>query len=92
MVWQVHVYGEAGSDLSAWCRERDIPLHIFAWRADFETVGLARDALYLIRPDGYVAFAEASGGAEVLDRFWRDAKIALASGGSRDYSSAVIGE
>ena len=59
--WQVHVYGEASADLAAWCRQHSLPLHVFAWRPEYEAAGLARDALYLLRPDTYVALAEPSG-------------------------------
>ena len=31
---------------------------VFAWRSEHETAGLARDALYLLRPDTYVALAD----------------------------------
>jgi hypothetical protein len=34
---------------------------IIDWRSEHEAVGLARDALYLLRPDTYVALADASG-------------------------------
>ena len=38
-------------------------LHSFGWRSEYETAGLARDALYLLRPDTYVALAEDLGRA-----------------------------
>lgn len=72
IAWQVHIYGQAALEVSAWCSARGIPLHIFGWRDGFEAAGLARDALYLIRPDGYVALAESSGKVEELDRYWRE--------------------
>ena len=31
--------------------------------------GLARDALYLIRPDGYVALADRGSSADALERY-----------------------
>ena len=34
--------------------------------------GLARNAHYLLRPDTYVALAEASGSPDALDRYFRD--------------------
>jgi 2-polyprenyl-6-methoxyphenol hydroxylase-like FAD-dependent oxidoreductase len=72
MTWQVHVYGSASADLVSWCTRHDIPLHIFAWRQDHGNAGLVRDALYLLRPDTYVAFAGASGDPVVLDRYFAD--------------------
>src|SRR5262249_47033147 len=53
--WQVHVYGEASSDLHAACASRGLPLHVFPWREEMARVGLQCDALYFIRPDGYIA-------------------------------------
>jgi hypothetical protein len=39
---------------------------------------LARDALYLLRPDTYVALADASGAASALDSYFRDHGIKFA--------------
>jgi hypothetical protein len=69
MTWQVHVYGTARAELVDWCTARDVPLHVFDWRPKHETAGLARDAVYLVRPDTYVALADASGVPEALDRY-----------------------
>ena len=72
MTWQVHVYGSASAGLAAWCARRDVPLHVFDWQSEHEAAGLARDAIYLLRPDTYVALAEASGAPDVLDRYCGD--------------------
>ncbi len=77
ITWQVHVYGEASADLSAWCKTHDLPLHVFAWQPQHEAAGLARDALYLLRPDTYVALAERTGSAETLERYFADRGIRL---------------
>jgi hypothetical protein len=45
MDWQVHVYGAARAELAAWCAAKNLQLHTFAWRAEREKAGLARDAL-----------------------------------------------
>jgi len=37
--------------------------------------GLAQNALYLLRPDTYVALAEASGSPDALDRYFKDTGI-----------------
>ncbi|WP_277961682.1 FAD-dependent monooxygenase [Pseudomonas sp. RIT-To-2] len=55
--WQVHVYGKAGDDLRAVCAGEGLRLHTFDWHADHGHAGFARHALYLVRPDGYVALA-----------------------------------
>jgi hypothetical protein len=54
--WQVHVTGEAQPPLAAFCAERRLLLHSFAWRPEAARAGFVRDALYLVRPDGYIGF------------------------------------
>ena len=56
--WQVHVYGEPQSGLAEACGELQVPLHVFSWQERMRRAGLLRDALYLVRPDGYVALAD----------------------------------
>jgi hypothetical protein len=73
--WQVHIYGAAKPALATWCEQQRVPLRVFPWRAEHEAAGLLRDALYLLRPDTYVALAEPSGAAEALDRYFRDRGI-----------------
>jgi 2-polyprenyl-6-methoxyphenol hydroxylase-like FAD-dependent oxidoreductase len=75
MNWQIHVYGAANAGLSAWCRDHDVPLHVFGWRPEYEAAGLARDAFYLLRPDSYVALADGSGAADALARYFGDLGI-----------------
>ena len=75
MTWQVHVYGAADDELVAWCRSHDVPLHVFPCREEHLAAGLVRDALYLIRPDSYVALAEERGVASALDRYFADHRI-----------------
>ena len=36
-----------------------MPLHVFTWTDTAGRVGLKRDAMYLVRPDGHVALADA---------------------------------
>jgi 2-polyprenyl-6-methoxyphenol hydroxylase-like FAD-dependent oxidoreductase len=78
MDWQVHVYGSVSAELRAWCAAQDLPIHSFDWRYEYERAGLARDALYLLRPDTYVALADASGAPAALERYFTDQGIRLA--------------
>jgi 2-polyprenyl-6-methoxyphenol hydroxylase-like FAD-dependent oxidoreductase len=55
--WHVHVYGEAAPDLRATCEQRGLSLHLFAWQPVMFRSGLRRNAVYLVRPDGYIALA-----------------------------------
>ena len=68
-VWQAHVYGTAMSDLATWCNNHHVRLHRFDWSPEHEKAGLARDALYLIRPDTYVALADPTGSARAIERY-----------------------
>jgi 2-polyprenyl-6-methoxyphenol hydroxylase-like FAD-dependent oxidoreductase len=77
--WHVHVYGSASAELAAWCAARDVPLDTFGWRSEYEKAGLARNALYLLRPDTYVALADGSGAPDALERYVRDHDIQLVS-------------
>jgi 2-polyprenyl-6-methoxyphenol hydroxylase-like FAD-dependent oxidoreductase len=55
--WQLHLYGEAAPEVQALSLEQKLRLHVFPWRAEMKRSGLRRNALYLVRPDGYVAVA-----------------------------------
>jgi 2-polyprenyl-6-methoxyphenol hydroxylase-like FAD-dependent oxidoreductase len=69
-VWQIHVYGSVRPELATWCAERRLPLHRFDWSSEHETAGLARDAVYLIRPDTYVALVDTTGAADAIERYF----------------------
>jgi 2-polyprenyl-6-methoxyphenol hydroxylase-like FAD-dependent oxidoreductase len=59
--WQVHVYGDPRPGLRTACERRKLPLHVFPWHPEMRPSGLRRNALYLVRPDGYVALADPEG-------------------------------
>jgi 2-polyprenyl-6-methoxyphenol hydroxylase-like FAD-dependent oxidoreductase len=67
--WQLHVYGEPSRELAAACAERGLALHAFPWEARMGRSGLARDAAYLVRPDGYVALADPDARPATLHRY-----------------------
>ena len=67
--WQVHVYGKPRPEIESLCRDRGVPLHAFPWRAEPGTSGLQRDAVYLVRPDGYVGLADPRAEAAVLGAY-----------------------
>ncbi len=75
--WQVHVYGEAGQALREAAGEANLPLHEFAWAETMAHTGLKQDALYLVRPDGYVALADAAQDVEALRAYL--ARFAIAA-------------
>jgi len=69
-VWQIHVYGSVRLELDTWCTEHRLPLHRFDWSSEHETAGLARDAVYLVRPDTYVALVDTTGAADAIERYF----------------------
>jgi 2-polyprenyl-6-methoxyphenol hydroxylase-like FAD-dependent oxidoreductase len=85
MIWQVHVYGNADHNLMTWCNERGLPLHVFPWQPKYGEAGLAHHALYLLRPDTYVALACSPGvtnsdGIGALKRYFDKRKIDPSAG------------
>jgi 2-polyprenyl-6-methoxyphenol hydroxylase-like FAD-dependent oxidoreductase len=81
--WQVHVYGGAAPDLQALCAELRLPLHVFPWHPELTRAGLQRDAVYLVRPDGYVALAQPETGANAIGAYLAARKLTLARRGGR---------
>jgi hypothetical protein len=71
--WQLHIYGNLGSQLLSTARELGLATHTFPWSEHAHDAGFQRDAAYLVRPDGYVAAALSDQGAPTLkaliDRF-----------------------
>jgi hypothetical protein len=67
--WQIHVYGDAATDIRALSDRRKIPLHVFAWHPAMKGSGLRRGAVYLVRPDGYVALASPTPSAAAIDSY-----------------------
>ncbi len=72
--WQAHVYGNATSEIQAVCDGRKLPLHVFPWHPQMGRAGLRRDALYLVRPDGYVALADPEARATTLTSYFNARK------------------
>jgi 2-polyprenyl-6-methoxyphenol hydroxylase-like FAD-dependent oxidoreductase len=60
MQWQIHVYGGGHTALpllpTSLGMQRE--LHVFPWKPAMGEAGLVRDAVYLVRPDGYVGLVQ----------------------------------
>jgi hypothetical protein len=72
--WQVHVYGAVPSAIAEACHAKGVAVHVFEWRDAMHAAGLRRNAIYLVRPDGYIGFADAEAGAEKFKQYlgeWR---------------------
>ena len=89
--WQVHVYGDAAPEIQAVCGVRKLPLHVFPWRPETGRAGLRRNAVYLVRPDGYVALANAEGSAAAVTSYLdaRSLTMAGATQGNRGHDASV---
>jgi hypothetical protein len=46
-------------------------LQVFPWSEAARRAGFARDALYLVRPDGHVAFADTRADPAMLADYWQ---------------------
>jgi 2-polyprenyl-6-methoxyphenol hydroxylase-like FAD-dependent oxidoreductase len=73
--WQVHVYGRASPELQAVCTQHSLPLHVFSWQPKFSRAGVLRHAVYLVRPDGYVALARTDGSATAIASYLAARKL-----------------
>ncbi|HUE65617.1 MAG TPA: FAD-dependent oxidoreductase [Rhizomicrobium sp.] len=70
MAWQAHVFGGAEPAIARWCDQRGVPLNVFAWDVKARAAGLQENALYLTRPDSYIAMAEPAPSPAVLDQYF----------------------
>jgi 2-polyprenyl-6-methoxyphenol hydroxylase-like FAD-dependent oxidoreductase len=77
--WQVHIYGATDPSVADSCRRLGLTVNEFAWTTAAERAGLARNAAYLVRPDGYVALGAATGAATQLSEYFQSRGIALAT-------------
>jgi hypothetical protein len=84
--WQVHIYGSVVPEIRAACAELDLALHAFGWQPAMERAGLRRDALYLVRPDGYVALAAPEQSAPTLTPTSGSAPFAFLESSLSSYS------
>jgi hypothetical protein len=58
MQWQVHCYGKMSNKLQDFFTDKKIPLFIFEWSAAARKAGYLENAIYIVRPDGYVGLAD----------------------------------
>ncbi len=77
LAWQVHIYGESNAEIQNLCDERGLALHIFRWSPEASRTGLQRNAVYLVRPDGYVALADSEGRAAMVASYLASHKLTL---------------
>jgi 2-polyprenyl-6-methoxyphenol hydroxylase-like FAD-dependent oxidoreductase len=68
--WQVHVYGSPNEEIAAFCARHALQCHFFPWLAACHDAGFMQNALYLVRPDGYVALADPDASSQKLAQFF----------------------
>jgi 2-polyprenyl-6-methoxyphenol hydroxylase-like FAD-dependent oxidoreductase len=67
--WQVHVYGTCPQNLTEFCQRHKIDLRLFPWTNTASRAGLHQNALYLIRPDGYIALVDPDANPATLEQY-----------------------
>lgn len=65
--WQIHIYGDAKANL----KETGLTVCYFDWSGDAQKKGFIRDAMYLIRPDGYIALVHAEQSVFVIQNYFK---------------------
>ena len=73
--WQIHVYGKADGYVKRWAEGRRIPLEVYAWTEGMRHAGLRENALYLIRPDTYVALASPAPSVDAVEHYLAKVQI-----------------
>lgn len=77
--WQVHCYGQPSDDTQQLCKTRALPLCVFPYNHTSQKAGLRKDALYVVRPDGYIGFALADADAAKLTSYLNQWQIGVSS-------------
>jgi 2-polyprenyl-6-methoxyphenol hydroxylase-like FAD-dependent oxidoreductase len=75
--WQLHVYGSATPQLCSLSAGWNLPMHVFPWNAEMKQKGLERDAIYLVRPDGYIAVAAGPNESETLETYLAEIMLSV---------------
>ncbi|KAK6537009.1 hypothetical protein TWF281_001213 [Arthrobotrys megalospora] len=52
--WQIHVYGNLNDSVKALAQEKSLTVHSFPFDEEVKAKGIPKDAIILIRPDGYI--------------------------------------
>lgn len=69
--WRLHVYGSANEAFRDAAAAQGLALDVYPWSDAAANAGLARDAAYLVRPDGHVSWASEHQDIESLHAFIR---------------------
>jgi 2-polyprenyl-6-methoxyphenol hydroxylase-like FAD-dependent oxidoreductase len=67
--WQVHCFGSISSALEHLFTEKKIPFYVFEWTDAVRKAGYLQNAIYIVRPDGYVGLADAKGDVFTISEY-----------------------
>lgn len=68
--WQIHIYGDITTqDFKNTIEKLGLKIYVFLWQPKLSKLGFQKNAVYLIRPDGYVAYANSIQDGEALKTF-----------------------
>jgi 2-polyprenyl-6-methoxyphenol hydroxylase-like FAD-dependent oxidoreductase len=70
MKWQVHIYGDVSPAIQGLCDARGLKLHIFPFNKAAKTAGLKENAVYVVRPDGYIGMADADADPQKITAYF----------------------
>ncbi len=73
--WQIHIYGMANPDFKNSIKALGLNLNEYSWNGEAKKAGLEKNAVYLIRPDGYVAYANSIQDSKEMGNFLFELKI-----------------
>jgi 2-polyprenyl-6-methoxyphenol hydroxylase-like FAD-dependent oxidoreductase len=68
--WQIHVYGEEPPEIRGWCEHNGIVFHAFTWDPKYKKAGFTEGAAYVLRPDTYIALADAHPTSASLENYF----------------------
>lgn len=72
MAWHIQIYGDTHSNFNSVANFRGFRIFEFTWSKEAEALGFARDAFYLIRPDGHIALCDLRQNTSVLKAYLND--------------------
>src|SRR5258706_275065 len=75
--WQAHVFRVPRPGLSVAVAAASLAVDTLPSNDVGEQDGIAREALYLVRPDGYVALADADADPRTLEKYWDERELVL---------------
>jgi 2-polyprenyl-6-methoxyphenol hydroxylase-like FAD-dependent oxidoreductase len=72
--WQIHIYGQITFEFKNFLQQQKLMYYEFAWEDIFKKVGFEKNAVYLIRPDGYIAYIDLAQNHQSLENFLNEFK------------------